>query len=160
MNKIPSFTIDHNRLDRGVFVSRRVAAPHGDEIKTFDIRMKLPNREPSLDGATIHTIEHLAATYLRNHTEWGPRTIYWGPMGCLTGNYLILQGKLEPIDILPLLRSMFEYIASYEGDVPGATPLDCGNYSYMNLPQARIEASRFLNEVLANPQPSNLNYPA
>jgi len=160
MNKIPSFTIDHNRLDRGVFVSRRDTTPHGDEITTFDIRMTLPNREPALGGATIHTIEHLAATYLRNHAEWGPRTIYWGPMGCLTGNYLILQGKLEPIDILPLLRSMFEYIASYEGDVPGATPRDCGNYSYMNLPQARIEASRFLNEVLANPQPSNLNYPA
>lgn len=159
MNKIPSFTIDHNRLDRGVFVSRRDTTPHGDEITTFDIRMTLPNREPALDGATIHTIEHLAATYLRNHAEWGPRTIYWGPMGCLTGNYLILQGNLEPIDILPLMRSMFEYIASYEGDVPGATPRDCGNYSYMNLPHARKEASRFLNEVLANPQPSNLNYP-
>lgn len=159
MKKIPSFTIDHERLDRGVFVSRRDVTPAGDELTTFDIRMTLPNREPALDGATIHTIEHLAATYLRNHSYWGPRTIYWGPMGCLTGNYLILQGHLDPVDILPLLREMFQFIATYEGDVPGATPRDCGNYRYMDLPSARTVARRYLTEVLTSPAPSNLNYP-
>ncbi len=159
MKKIPSFTIDHERLDRGVFVSRRDVTPSGDPITTFDIRMTLPNREPALDGATIHTIEHLAATYLRNHPQWGPRTIYWGPMGCLTGNYLILQGELEPEDILPLLRDMFSFISAFEGEVPGATPRDCGNYSYMNLPEARRVASRYLAEVLTNPTATNLRYP-
>ncbi len=159
MKKIPSFTINHECLDRGVFVSRRDVTPSGDDITTFDIRMTLPNREPALDGATIHTIEHLAATYLRNHSYWGPRTIYWGPMGCLTGNYLILQGYLEPKDILPLLRKVFGYIATYEGDVPGATPRDCGNYTYMNLPEARAASRRYFEEVLSNPAESNLNYP-
>lgn len=160
MKKIPSFTINHESLDRGVFVSRRDVTPSGDDITTFDIRMTRPNREPALDGATIHTIEHLAATYLRNHSYWGPRTIYWGPMGCLTGNYLILQGHLEPRDILPLLREVFGYISTYEGEVPGATPRDCGNYTYMDLPSASEAARRYYNEVLSNPTESNLNYPA
>lgn len=140
-------------------MSRRDVTPSGDKITTFDIRMTLPNREPALDGATVHTIEHLAATYLRNDPVWGPRTIYWGPMGCLTGNYLILQGELEPEDILLLMRDMFGFISTYEGEVPGATPRDCGNYSYMDLSQARRVAARYLDEVLANPAESNLRYP-
>ncbi|MDE6266211.1 MAG: S-ribosylhomocysteine lyase [Muribaculaceae bacterium] len=159
MEKIASFTVNHLLLDRGVFVSRKDSTPSGDVITTFDIRMKRPNREAALDPRAIHTIEHLAATYLRNHPCWKDRIIYWGPMGCLTGNYLIMAGDLTPQDILPLLRDTFSFIACFEGEIPGATPHDCGNYSFNDLPLARREAQLFLEEVLENPKPSNLNYP-
>lgn len=159
MEKIASFTVDHCRLLRGVYVSRRDVTPSGDAVTTFDIRMTEPNRQSPIDGATLHTIEHLAATFLRNHPKWKDRVIYWGPMGCQTGNYLILQGHLEPNDILDLLRETYLFIADYQGEIPGATPRDCGNYSYMNPEQARLEARRFLTEVLTNPSPENLNYP-
>lgn len=163
MEKIPSFTVDHLRLLRGVYVSRRDRTPSGDIITTFDIRMTEPNREAALTPRSLHAIEHLAATYLRNRPDWKERVIYWGPMGCCTGNYLILAGELEPSDILPLLRDMFAFIATFEGDVPGATPRDCGNYTFMDLPQARRDAARFLallDSLLATPDPSHLSYPA
>lgn len=160
MEKIASFTIDHNRLERGIFVSRRDTTPSGDVITTFDIRLTRPNREPAADGAALHTMEHLAATYLRNRPDWRDRVVYWGPMGCRTGNYLLLNGDLQPADILPLMRDTFGFIATFDGDIPGATPRDCGNYSYNDLPAARALAHRFLTEVLASPAPENLTYPA
>lgn len=159
MQKIPSFTIDHERLLRGIYVSRQDQV--GNEVvTTFDIRMKEPNREPALDPKAIHTLEHLIATFLRNNEEWKDRIIYWGPMGCMTGNYLLLRGNYQPSDIIPLMQRAFRFAASFEGQVPGATPRDCGNYSYMDLPQARLEAQKFLDEILNNIQPENLVYPA
>ena len=159
MKKIPSFTIDHERLLRGIYVSRRDATPSGDVITTFDIRMTEPNRQPALRPEALHAMEHLAATYLRNHPESGARVVYWGPMGCCTGNYLLLEGTPSPSEILPLLRETFRFISSFEGEVPGATPRDCGNYSFMDLEAARRDAARYLTEVLENPAPENLSYP-
>ncbi|MBP3287891.1 MAG: S-ribosylhomocysteine lyase [Muribaculaceae bacterium] len=158
MKKITSFTIDHNRLSRGVFLSRRDTTPSGDIITTFDVRMTEPNRQTPLSGAAIHAMEHLAATFLRNHPVWGERIIYWGPMGCLTGNYLIVSGDYSSEDMLPLLRETFGFIASFSGDIPGATPRDCGNYSFMDLDGARRAASDYL-EILQNPAECNLVYP-
>lgn len=159
MNKIPSFTIDHLRLLRGVYVSRKDATPSGDILTTFDIRLTEPNRQPAVRPETLHAMEHLAATFLRNHPAWKERVVYWGPMGCCTGNYLILQGDLSSEDIIPLLTETFGFIASFEGDVPGATPRDCGNYSFMNLNDAKLQARIFLDEVLRNIKPENLSYP-
>ena len=136
MKKIPSFTVDHIRLQRGIFVSRKDEVG-GEIVTTFDIRMKEPNREPALGPAAIHTIEHLAATFLRNHPVWADKIIYWGPMGCLTGNYLIVKGDLQSKDIAPLMTETFRFIADYEGEVPGASAKDCGNYLMMNLPMAK-----------------------
>ena len=159
MEKIPSFTIDHIRLERGIYVSRQDGVG-GEVVTTFDVRMKEPNREPVLSPSAIHTIEHLAATFLRNHPVWADRIIYWGPMGCLTGNYLIVRGNLTSADILPLVKETFAFVADYEGEVPGATARDCGNYLLMNLPEARWEARKYLLEVLENITDKNLNYPA
>ena len=158
MEKIPSFTIDHIRLERGIYVSRQDSVG-GEVVTTFDVRMKEPNREPVLSPSAIHTIEHLAATFLRNHPVWADRIIYWGPMGCLTGNYLIVRGDLTSADILPLVKETFAFVAGYEGEVPGATARDCGNYLLMNLPEARWEARKYLVEVLENITDKNLNYP-
>lgn len=158
MKKIPSFTIDHIRLKRGIYVSRQDEAG-GETITTFDVRMKEPNREPALSPSAIHTIEHLAATFLRNHPQWASRIIYWGPMGCLTGNYLIVKGDVSSAEILPLVRETFEFVASFEGDVPGASARDCGNCLLMNLPEARWEARKYLAEVLECATGENLNYP-
>lgn len=158
MKKIPSFTIDHTRLNRGIYVSRKDQV--GSEVvTTFDIRMKLPNREPALGQGAIHTIEHLAASFLRNHPMWKDRVVYWGPMGCLTGNYLLMKGDLTSADVLPLMKETFEFVANYEGDIPGATERDCGNYLLQDLPMARYEARKYL-EVLNNATSDNLNYPA
>ncbi|MDE6512894.1 MAG: S-ribosylhomocysteine lyase [Muribaculaceae bacterium] len=159
MEKIASFQINHLLLERGIFVSRRDTTPQGDELTTFDIRLTRPNREPAADPAALHTIEHLAATYLRNDPQWRDRVVYWGPMGCCTGSYLILQGHLESADILPLMRRMFAFIADFSGEIPGATARDCGNYTFNDLEGARRLAARFLSEVLANPAAENLNYP-
>ena len=158
MEKIPSFTIDHIRLNRGVYVSRQDVVG-GEVVTTFDVRMKEPNREPALSPSAIHTMEHLVATFLRNHPVWANRIIYWGPMGCLTGNYLIVRGDVTSRDIVPLLCEAFAFVASYEGEVPGATTRDCGNYLLMNLPEAQWEARKYLNEVLENIADENLNYP-
>ena len=158
MDKIPSFTINHELLHRGIYVSRQDYV--GDSVvTTFDVRMKEPNREPALSPSAIHTIEHLAATYLRNHPQWKERIIYWGPMGCLTGNYLIVQGDLTSKDILPLVQETVRFIASYDGPVPGASARDCGNYLLMNLPMARWEAQKYLDEVLNVATDENLIYP-
>ena len=158
MNKIPSFTINHERLLRGIYVSRKDIVG-SDTVTTFDIRMKEPNREPALHNGAIHTLEHLAATYLRNDSEWRDRIIYWGPMGCLTGNYLLIRGDYESKDIVELMRRTFRFVAEYEGDIPGAAPRDCGNYLLHDLPMARLEARKYLEEVLDCIQPENLHYP-
>lgn len=158
MEKIASFTIDHARMHRGIFVSRRDRIGN-ETVTTFDIRMKLPNREPAVSQSALHTIEHLAAKFLRNHKEWGDRVIYWGPMGCCTGNCLLLSGELNSIDIVPLMKELFAFIADYEDEIPGANAHDCGNYMLNNLPMARWEARKFLVEVLNNIGPENLSYP-
>lgn len=159
MEKIASFTINHNKLLRGIYLSRKDRLPNGDVVTTFDIRMKEPNREPVVGHAELHTIEHLAATFLRNHPLWGKRIVYWGPMGCCTGNYLLVEGDLQPADIAELMRETFSFIANYEGRIPGATPSDCGNYTLNNLPMARWEARKFLTEVLDRLTPQNMTYP-
>ena len=158
MNKIPSFTINHERLLRGIYVSRKDQVG-GDVVTTFDIRMKEPNREPALHNGAIHTIEHLAATFLRNDPEWHDRIVYWGPMGCLTGNYLLVRGDYESRDIVELMQRTFRFIAEYEGDIPGAAPRDCGNWLLHDLPMARLEARKYLEEVLLHTTEANLNYP-
>ncbi len=158
MEKIASFQIDHLNLKRGIYVSRKDKV--GEEtITTFDIRMKEPNREPVLHNGAIHTIEHLAATYLRNDKEWKDKIIYWGPMGCLTGNYLLLRGDWDSKDIVDLIKRTFEFVASYEGDIPGATAKDCGNYLLHDLPMAKLESQKYLSEVLYNIKNENLHYP-
>lgn len=160
MEKIASFTIDHNRLLRGIYVSRRDTTPSGDTVTTFDIRMTEPNRQPALSPQALHAMEHLAATYLRNRHDWSSRVVYWGPMGCCTGNYLLLQGVLESADILPLIRDTMQFVADFEGDMPGASPKDCGNYSFMDLCEAKKAARKFLDEILSDPKPENLTYPS
>lgn len=157
MKKIPSFTIDHNQLLPGIYVSRKDNVGN-DVVTTFDIRMKAPNREPALHPGALHTIEHLAATYLRNNEEWQDRIVYWGPMGCLTGNYLLMKGDMKSEDIVKLMIDTFEFIANYDGVVPGTEPQDCGNYLLHDLPMARYEAKQYL-KVLKNIKPENLNYP-
>lgn len=157
MKKIPSFTIDHNQLLPGIYVSRKDNVGN-DVVTTFDIRMKAPNREPALHPGALHTIEHLAATYLRNNEEWQDRIVYWGPMGCLTGNYLLMNGDMKSKEIVKLMIETFEFVANYDGVVPGTEPQDCGNYLLHDLPMARYEAKQYL-KVLKNIKPENLNYP-
>lgn len=158
MKKITSFTIDHIKLKPGVYVSRK--DPLGEHIiTTFDIRMTSPNEEPVMNTAEIHTIEHLAATFLRNHELFGSKILYFGPMGCRTGFYLLLAGDYQSCDILDLLREMFVFIRDYRGEVPGASAKDCGNYLDMNLPMANYLADRFLREVLDSISEDRLVYP-
>ena len=159
MEKIPSFTIDHEKLLRGVYVSRKDKTPKGDILTTFDIRLTEPNRMAPVSPEALHTIEHLAATYLRNEPQWKEKVVYWGPMGCCTGCYLIMQGDLQSKDILPLMTDTFRFIAEFEGEIPGATPKDCGNYRFNDLAAAKATAKKYLNEVLLNPTEKNLNYP-
>lgn len=157
MKKIPSFTINHELLLPGIYVSRKDEVG-GEVVTTFDIRMKAPNREPALHAGALHTIEHLAATYLRNDEEWKDRIIYWGPMGCLTGNYLIIRGDYESKDIVELMKRTFQFVAGFEGDIPGAAPKDCGNWLLHDLPMARWESKKYL-ETLRNIKEENLVYP-
>ena len=158
MEKIASFTIDHTRLLPGVYVSRRDGQGEG-RVTTFDLRLTAPNREPVMDTPAIHTIEHLAATYLRNDEEWKDRIIYWGPMGCLTGNYLLIKGDLESKDIVELMKRTFKFIADFEGEIPGQAAKDCGNYLLHDLPMAKYEARKYLDEVLCCIREENLIYP-
>ena len=160
MDKIPSFTIDHEKLLRGVYVSRVDMTPRGDVLTTFDIRLTEPNRMPPVSPEALHTIEHLAATFLRNKEGWKEKVIYWGPMGCCTGCYLILQGDLKPKDILSLLIETFEFISAFDGKIPGASPKDCGNYLFNDLDAAKKVAYKFLEEILKSPSEQNLNYPS
>ena len=158
MEKIASFTIDHLKLLPGIYVSRKDNV--GDNVvTTFDIRVTRPNFEPVMNTAEIHTIEHLAATYLRNHKEYGSKTVYFGPMGCRTGFYLLLAGDYESKDIVALIKEMFVFIRDFCGDVPGASAKDCGNYLDMNLPMANFVADKFVREVLENIDESRLVYP-
>ena len=158
MKKIASFTIDHIKLVPGVYVSRKDNV--GSEvITTFDLRMTSPNDEPVMNTAEMHTIEHLAATFLRNHPEFGPKTIYFGPMGCRTGFYLLLAGDYESKDIVELMKEMWTFIANFNDEVPGASAKDCGNYLDMNLPMANYLAKKYLNEVLNNITETQLVYP-
>ena len=158
MQKITSFTIDHIKLIPGVYVSRK--DPVGSEvITTFDLRMTSPNDEPVMNTAEMHAIEHLAATFLRTHTKFGPKIIYFGPMGCRTGFYLLLAGDYESKDIIELLKEMYSFIAEYEGEIPGASAKDCGNYLDMNLPMAIYLAKKYLNEVLTDITEERLVYP-
>ena len=158
MKKIASFTIDHIKLVPGVYVSRKDTV--GSEvITTFDLRMTSPNDEPVMNTAEMHTIEHLAATFLRNHKDFGAKTIYFGPMGCRTGFYLLLAGDYKSDDIVDLLKEMYSFIANFDGEVPGASAKDCGNYLDMNLPMAKYLAKKYLEKVLTNITYEQLNYP-
>ena len=158
MKKITSFTIDHLKLTPGVYVSR-IDYVNENPITTFDLRMTSPNDEPVMNTAEMHTIEHLAATFLRNHSEYGEKTIYFGPMGCRTGFYLLLSGKYESRDIIPLMIEMYQFIADFHDEVPGASAKDCGNYLDMNLPMANYLAKKYLNEVLIDITEEHLVYP-
>lgn len=158
MKPIASFTINHLTLLPGVYVSRKDTV--GDAVvTTFDIRITRPNVEPVMNTAEVHTIEHLAATFLRNHEEFGSRIVYFGPMGCRTGFYLLLAGDFESADILPLLRELFTFIRDYQGEVPGASAIACGNYLDMNLPMANYYGGRFLQEVLEGITEERMKYP-
>ena len=159
MEKITSFTIDHLKLIPGVYVSR-IDYVEGHPITTFDLRMTSPNDEPVMNTAEMHTIEHLAATFLRNHSEFGAKTIYFVPMGCRTGFYLLLSGEYSSRDIIPLMREMFTFIADFEGEVPGASAKDCGNHLDMNLPMAKYLAKKYLQDVLTDITDDRLIYPA
>lgn len=158
MEKIASFQVDHRKMKRGIYVSR-VDEINGNFLTTFDIRMKLPNREPVMNVSEIHTIEHLGATFLRNHKIWENKIIYFGPMGCRTGFYLILKGKLISEDIAYLLKEMYEFIAKFDDEIPGASDIECGNYLDQNLPMARYEAKKYLDEILNNLTRENFIYP-
>ena len=158
MKKITSFTIDHIKLVPGVYVSRK--DPVGNEIiTTFDLRMTSPNDEPVMNTAEMHTIEHLAATFLRNHKEFSTKIIYLGPMGCRTGFYLLLAGDYESKDIVNLMIELFQFLADSDDEVPGASAKDCGNYLDMNLPMAKYLAKKYLNDVLLNITDVQLYYP-
>ena len=158
MKKIASFTVDHIRLDPGIYVSRKDTV-NDAVITTFDIRMTSPNDEPVMNTAEVHTIEHLGATFLRNHDGYQDKVIYFGPMGCRTGFYLLLAGDCSSADIVPLMKEMFSFIASYEGEIPGAAAKDCGNCLDMNLPMAKYMARRYLTDVLTDISDSRLHYP-
>lgn len=158
MEKITSFTINHLKLEPGVYVSR-VDHYNGAAITTFDLRMTAPNREPVMNTAEMHTIEHLGATFLRNDPEWAERIVYFGPMGCRTGFYMLLAGELTSKEVAPLVTRMFEFIRDFEGDIPGAAPRDCGNYLDQNLTMAHFLAKRYLEKALYGIDDAHLIYP-
>ena len=161
MEKIESFKVNHELLNRGIYVSRKDYDNDSNKViaTTFDIRIKLPNREPVMNIAEMHTIEHLGATFLRNHDVYKNETIYFGPMGCRTGFYVIFKGDLSSKDIVPIISEMFKFISLYEGEIPGADPISCGNYLDQNLPMAKYEAEKFYKETLLNLTEDNLIYP-
>ena len=161
MEKIESFKVNHVLLKRGIYVSRKDYDNETGKVMatTFDIRMKEPNREPVINIAELHTIEHLGATFLRNHEKYKKETIYFGPMGCRTGFYVIFKGDLKSEDVKDIITEMFEFMATFEGDIPGADPYSCGNYLDQNLPNARYESKKYLEEVLYNLKEENMVYP-
>ena len=158
MEKITSFTINHLLLQPGVYVSRKDPVG-GTTVTTFDLRLTSPNEEPVMNTAEVHAIEHLGATFLRNHPVWSSKVLYFGPMGCRTGFYLLLSGDYESKDIVSLRIEMWEFIRDYEGEIPGASPRDCGNYLDMNLPMAKYLAKKYLEEVLYQITEDRLVYP-
>lgn len=156
--KVASFTIDHDKLLRGIYVSRKDKVGN-ETLTTFDIRMKRPNIEPAMDIAAIHTLEHLMAVYLRSDEEWADKVIYVGPMGCRTGMYVIFKGDLESKDILDVMKRTYNYIINYNEDIPATTSKECGNYLDHNMEYARYECVKYYNEVLENMQEENMIYP-
>lgn len=146
MQDIPSFTIDHLRLEPGIYVSR-VDRVGGDAVTTFDVRMKRPNRDEPVAAAALHTIEHLVATYLRNDPEWRDRIVYWGPMGCLTGNYLLVKGTVAPLEVRDAVLRAFRFVCDFDGEVPGAAPEACGNWRLHDLAGAKREASAYVTAL-------------
>lgn len=156
MEKIASFTVDHLKLKTGLYVSRKDKVGN-ETITTFDLRMTRPNFEPVMNTAEIHTLEHLGATFLRNDSEWKDKVIYFGPMGCRTGFYMVLAGDLTSQDVLDLTRRLFKFCTEFEGDVPGQAAKDCGNYLDMNLDMAKYRASNYL-DVLMNITEDRLAY--
>lgn len=159
MEKIASFTIDHIKLQPGVYVSRKDKVG-AETVTTFDLRMTSPNEEPVMNTAEVHTMEHLGATFLRNHPTYKDKTIYFGPMGCRTGFYLLLAGDYRSADVVPLIVEMYEFMRDFQGEVPGASPKDCGNYLDMNLNMAKLLAARYLDQVLYHISEDRLIYPA
>lgn len=159
MKKIASFTVNHLNLLPGIYVSR-IDQIGEYSVTTYDLRLKTPNKEPVMNTAEIHTIEHLAATYLRNHPVFADETIYFGPMGCRTGFYLILKGERSSQEIVPLVTELFQFIADYEGEIPGASARDCGNYLDMNLAMAKYEAHQYVTHTLLQLTDAHLNYPS
>ena len=157
MEKIASFTIDHIKLQPGLYVSRKDKVG-SETVTTFDLRLTKPNEEPVLNTAEVHTIEHLAATYLRNEPNWKEKVLYFGPMGCRTGFYLILAGDLTSKEILPLVKNCFRFIADFRGEVPGASAKDCGNYLDMNLTMAKYWGKRYA-ALLENLDETRMQYP-
>lgn len=149
MNKIASFTVNHLTLIPGLYVSR-IDKVNDSFVTTFDIRITKPNTEPVMDNPGIHAIEHLGATFLRNHDKWKEQVIYFGPMGCRTGFYMILSGNYKSLDVYELVKEMFEFIINYEGDIPGASAIECGNYLDLNLSMAKFYAKKYQKEVLEN----------
>lgn len=158
MEVIASFQVDHSDLKPGIYISRQDSFGEAT-FTTYDIRMTAPNHEPAVNCAALHTIEHLVATYLRNLDGWKQNVIYWGPMGCLTGNYLLMKGDLESSDIVELMQETFRFVAEFEGEVPGTAPMDCGNYLLHDLPMAKWESAKYLHEVLECMTEKNLYYP-
>lgn len=158
MEKIASFMIDHTRMFPWVYVSRKDEV-WNSIITTFDLRMTKPNCEPVMNTAEMHAIEHLAATFLRNHSEYGSKTIYFWPMWCRTWFYLLLSWDYESKDIVPLLIELYTFMSNFEWQIPGQSAMDCGNYLDMNLPMARYISKKYLNEVLLNLKDYNLVYP-
>ncbi|WP_026651396.1 S-ribosylhomocysteine lyase [Butyrivibrio proteoclasticus] len=158
MEKIASFTVNHLDLEPGIYVSRKDKVG-AETITTFDLRMTAPNKEPVMNTAEVHTMEHLGATFLRNDEEFKDRTIYFGPMGCRTGFYVVLAGDLSSKDIVPLITRMYEFIRDFKGEVPGASARDCGNYLDMNLGMANFLAKRYLDNTLYNIDDKHLVYP-
>lgn len=157
MKKIPSFSIDHNKLQPGVYVSRKDQIGI-ETVTTFDLRMTSPNEEPVMNTAEVHALEHVAATYLRNNEEWSDKVVYVGPMGCRTGFYLLLAGNYESKDVLNLIIDTFTFVSEFEGEIPGACAKDCGNYLDMNLDMAKYWARRY-TQILKNITPDRLVYP-
>ena len=161
MEKIASFTVDHLTLEPGVYVSRIDRDPvTGGAVTTFDLRLTAPNREPVMNTAEVHTIEHLGATFLRNDAEWASRVVYFGPMGCRTGFYLVVFGEVDAREVVPLVTRLFEFVCAFEGEIPGAAPEECGNYLDQNLPAAQWWARRYLEDTLRGIDDAHLTYGA
>lgn len=157
MKKIESFQVNHLILKRGIYVSRKDVVGE-NTVTTFDIRMKEPNKEPVINTGELHAMEHLGATFLRNHKEYDNLTVYFGPMGCRTGFYVIFKGDLNSTDVVNIIKEMFDFILHFEGDIPGADARSCGNFLDMNLPMAKYEAAKFYSEILCNLKEENLIY--
>ena len=158
MDMIPSFSVDHSKIVPGIFESR-VDVIGEEVVTTFDVRMKKPNAEPAIDPAAMHTIEHIIATYLRNHPEWKDTLIYWGPMGCLTGFYIIVKGRPAAEEMYPVLLEAFRHMSEYEGEVPGASPVNCGKYLMHDLPMAKWEAARYVEYLTSADKGNIFEYP-